>query len=250
MPGSGAAIRRVDCQPHGEARHRPTAPATTARRARATRTGPGARAVGGARWSGIAARARPVRAQRLSRRVPASAARGRGAAVAVRRARAGRRPNDGDAVDGTTVTRTFTVHVAATRVRRRFAVPATIRRAGVTLFADYDRRAGRSPTPLGTLARGVCIALYNCIAPHKTSMRDDATNKAGFAGERCATPGLGARRRARRPAAARSPRPRGRGRRGDDRFAPPPSGEPRPTCAPGIDRDLADHGRADRERAH
>ena len=94
--------------------------------------------------------------------------------------------------DGTTVTRTFTVHVAATRVGGPHAVPATIRCAGVTLFANYDRRAGRSLTPLGTLARGARIALYNRIAPDKILMWDYATNKAGFASERCATPGLGA----------------------------------------------------------
>jgi hypothetical protein len=53
--------------------------------------------------------------------------------------------------DGPTLTRTFTAHRPATRVGGRLAVPATVRCADVTLFGNYDRRAGRSLTPRATL---------------------------------------------------------------------------------------------------
>ncbi|HEX2105146.1 MAG TPA: hypothetical protein VHF51_15935 [Solirubrobacteraceae bacterium] len=94
--------------------------------------------------------------------------------------------------DGTTLTRTFTAHRPGTRVGGRFAVPATIRCGSVTLFGNYDRRAGRSLAPLATFVRGARVALYNRIAPGKILMWDYATNKGGFASERCASPGLGA----------------------------------------------------------
>lgn len=94
--------------------------------------------------------------------------------------------------DGTTRTRTFTAHRPATRVGGRLAVPATVRCADVTLFGGYDRRSGRSIAPHATLVRGARVALYNRIAPGKIFMWDYATNKGGFASERCATPGLGA----------------------------------------------------------
>jgi hypothetical protein len=92
--------------------------------------------------------------------------------------------------DGTKLTKTFTVHGPATKVGGPRAVPATITCRDLTLFGNYDRRRGRSRDPRETIRRGAKVALYNRIAPGKIFMWDYATNRGGFASERCAEPGL------------------------------------------------------------
>jgi hypothetical protein len=62
----------------------------------------------------------------------------------------------------------------------------------MTLFGNYDRRRGRSPTQRATLRRGATVALHNRTGPGKIFMWDYATNVGGFGSERCAAPGLGA----------------------------------------------------------
>ena len=92
--------------------------------------------------------------------------------------------------DGTKLTRTFTVHTAATRVGGPRAVPATIACRDVTVFGNYDQRRHRSRDPRETIRRGTPVALYNFVAPGKIFMWDYATNRAGFASEPCARAGL------------------------------------------------------------
>jgi len=91
--------------------------------------------------------------------------------------------------DGTTLTGSFAIHAAATRVGGPRAVPATIRCDSVRVFGNYDRRRGRSIGVRATLSRGARVGLYNRIAPGKIFMWDYATNIGGFASERCAQPG-------------------------------------------------------------
>jgi hypothetical protein len=90
--------------------------------------------------------------------------------------------------DGTTLTRSFTVHASATKVGGPRAVPATITCQDVTVFGNYDDRRHKSRDPRGTLRRGARVGLYNRIAPGKIFMWDYATNLGGFASERCAKP--------------------------------------------------------------
>ena len=92
--------------------------------------------------------------------------------------------------DGTKLTKAFTVHAPATKVGGPRAVPATITCQDVTLFGNYDQRRHRSRDPRETIRRGARVALYNRIAPGKIFMWDYATNRGGFASERCAQPGL------------------------------------------------------------
>ncbi len=92
--------------------------------------------------------------------------------------------------DGTKLTTTFTVHAPATKVGGPRAVPAAITCQDVTLFGNYDQRRHRSRDPRETIRRGARVALYNRIAPGKIFMWDYATNRGGFASERCAQPGL------------------------------------------------------------
>jgi hypothetical protein len=92
--------------------------------------------------------------------------------------------------DGTKLSRTFTAHAPATKVGGPRAVPATITCQDVTLFGNYDQRRHRSRDPRETIRRGARVALYNRIAPGKIFMWDYATNRGGFASERCAQPGL------------------------------------------------------------
>jgi hypothetical protein len=92
--------------------------------------------------------------------------------------------------DGTKLTTTFTVHAPATKVGGPRAVPATITCQDLTLFGNYDQRRHRSRDPRETIRRGARVALYNRIAPGKIFMWDYATNRGGFATERCAQPGL------------------------------------------------------------
>ena len=92
--------------------------------------------------------------------------------------------------DGTKLTKTFTVHAPATKVGGPRAVPAMITCQDVTLFGNYDQRRHRSRDPRETMRRGARVALYNRIAPGKIFMWDYATNRGGFASERCAQPGL------------------------------------------------------------
>jgi hypothetical protein len=92
--------------------------------------------------------------------------------------------------DGTKLTRTLNVISAATKIGGRRAVPATITCNDMTLFGNYDQRRHRSRDPRETLTRGARVALYNVIAPGKIFMWDYATNRGGFASQRCATAGL------------------------------------------------------------
>jgi hypothetical protein len=91
---------------------------------------------------------------------------------------------------GTTLTRKLTVHAPATKVGGPRAVPATITCQDVTLFGNYNQRRHKSLDPRETLRRRAHVALYNRIAPGKIFMWDYATNRGGFASERCARPGL------------------------------------------------------------
>ena len=88
--------------------------------------------------------------------------------------------------DGTTLTRAFTIHAAATKVGGPRAVPATIRCTDMRLFGNYDRRHHRSIGVRGTLHAGDRVALFNRIAPGKIFMWDYATNLGGFGTESCA----------------------------------------------------------------
>jgi hypothetical protein len=90
--------------------------------------------------------------------------------------------------DGTKLTATLRILAPARRVGGAFAVPATIRCQDVTLFGNYDRRRRRSLDPVETAQRGARVALYNRIGPGKIFMWDYATNRGGFALERCAKP--------------------------------------------------------------
>jgi hypothetical protein len=92
--------------------------------------------------------------------------------------------------DGTKLSRTFTAHAPATKVGGPRAVPARITCRDMTLFGNYDQRRHRSRDPRATIHRGEPVALYNRIAPGKIFMWDYATNRGGFASERCAQPGL------------------------------------------------------------
>ena len=92
--------------------------------------------------------------------------------------------------DGTTLTGTFTVRAAETRVGGPIAVPATITCQDARLFGNYDRRRHRSRDLFETMSRGTRVGLYNRIAPGKIFMWDYATNRGGFATESCAKPGL------------------------------------------------------------
>ena len=91
--------------------------------------------------------------------------------------------------DGTTLTAALAILPAARRVGGSTAVPATIRCQDVTLFGNYDGRRHRSRDPIETIRRGAAVGLYNRIAPGKIFMWDYASNRGGFASERCAQTG-------------------------------------------------------------
>ena len=104
-------------------------------------------------------------------------------------AQTGTTPATATLTDGTKLTAAHAILPAARRVGGSTAVPATIRCQDVTLFGNYDGRRHRSRDPIETIRRGAAVGLYNRIAPGKIFMWDYASNRGGFASERCARTG-------------------------------------------------------------
>jgi hypothetical protein len=92
--------------------------------------------------------------------------------------------------DQSTLTAHTTVLAPATKVAGSRMVPSTITCNRVGLYGNYDRRRHRSRDLVETMTKGTRVGTVNRIAPGKIFMWDYAANRAGFASERCATPGL------------------------------------------------------------
>jgi hypothetical protein len=93
--------------------------------------------------------------------------------------------------DQSTLTVTANVLAPATKVGGPRMVPSHITCRDVGLFGNYSPTRHRSYDLAERMTTGTQVGTLNRIGPGKIFMWDYATAKAGFASERCATPGLG-----------------------------------------------------------
>jgi hypothetical protein len=93
--------------------------------------------------------------------------------------------------DGSTTTKTLTVHAAAKKVGGMIAVPGHIVCDQATLYGSYDQKHKRltHPLPGRVLPRDTNVAIYNRVGTGRFVWAY-ASGKAGFAKLSCVNPGL------------------------------------------------------------